>query len=313
MFEINWKKGVDENIPESEQICNRYVLLLCLFIAKRDLKYRNSIKGKNSFNQYLNYYLINKSLFSNNKKEPYNSILNKYNDKKIDHDLQINILHEYEKYNDILDDNHVCFAKLVLILSIITIFFVSILFIYNSLKSSTFPVLYALLSSVIIMLVIQSIHFLLVNKNPEHNITAYLNYYLSDRRCINSLDFLYKKIRLLSIRNSNTDTDESLHNPLVNLIHKTHNNIPDNLIIKMCDAELLIPIDNQFEIKKGKAQVFISYLYSHSNCKQTDIYKKLFINNKVQSNPYDMDRSEDQSYKSNLSKFQAEIENLCND
>lgn len=311
MFEINWKKGVDENIPENEQICNRYVLLLCLFISKRNLQYRNRMKGRNSFNQYLNYYLSNKALFSNNKKEPYISILNKHNEKKIDDDLQIKILHEYEKYNDIPNDNHVCFAKIVLILSII-IFCIFIPFICKSLKSSTFPVFYILLSSVIIMLVIQSFHFLLINKNPEYNITAYLNYYLSDRRCINSLESIYKKIKLLSINNSNTDTDASLQNPLVNLIHKTHNNIPDNLFIKMCYAELLTPIGTQFEIKRGKAQVFISYLYRHANCKQTDIYKKLFINKKIQSNPYMMDRSTEESYKSNLSKFQAEIENLCN-
>ena len=106
-------------------------------------------------------------------------------------------------------------------------------------------------------------------------------------------------------------TDAKLNNKLINLIHKTHDNLPENLFIKMLEAKLLTEKGNKFEITKNYGQRFITYLCSNAKYSQIKTYKELFSNKKIQRNIYDMDKSKDSSYKNNLSKFATEIENLC--
>lgn len=192
MKTIVWKKYNREASDKINLLSDRFVLVICLLIAKRKKLYREKWEGTRELSQYVNLLRSNTIKSELLEKPPYKQILEQINEPSVSKELQNQIFEEYKTYSacyKVTITNSTCAAMTMLICTPILLF-LGLLFLITGMS---LPV-GIILSSFSVLLFISSLRFIFVKRKPSRNINFFLNTILSDRKAFNSLNELYNEI-----------------------------------------------------------------------------------------------------------------------
>lgn len=187
-----WKYN-DKNI---QQISDKFVFLLCLYCAKRKPRFRSKI-----FEKYKNFYKDSNILQSSlTSKEPYKSILQNLDSKKVSSKFQIQLLEDFKNFAIQPENNNIhlfcVFSILCFFLLILTLGF-SFHYLAHYLKTKSFND-FPLISITLLIFSLLGIFVfskkLLAQIYPRKFINEYLNNNFSDNVCLNFIEELCKEI-----------------------------------------------------------------------------------------------------------------------
>lgn len=218
---IDWKKGVNDNKSKLEQLSNRYIFLLCIYLVKRTKRIRDKQDGWLNFQQYLNFYYKSKLLNSTLKEEePYKTILEQKDSENISNEAKVQLLKEYEKYVNTNYSTLKCIYQTILVTCLVLFFillvaFVAVLsFFIKNQTLNDFPFVLVVFLFVLPSISIIEFRNLQVLKNPSKSINTFFNITADDLKCIRTLEYLYEKITEISIINNEpesfTESNEKL-------------------------------------------------------------------------------------------------------
>lgn len=225
MKTIVWKRNNRETSDKINWLSDRFVLVICLLIAKRKKSYREKWEGIRELSQYINLLRSNTIKSELLEKTPYKEILEQINEPSVSKEVQNQIFGEYKTYSadyKVTITNWNCAAMTMLICTPILLF-LGLLFLITGMS---LPV-GIILSSFSVLLFISSLRFIFVKRKPSRDINFFLNAILCDRKAFNSLNELYNEITNIqktdvSIINVN-QTDIKIEN-----IHNEYNLVNNN-------------------------------------------------------------------------------------
>ena len=210
---IDWKKGVNDNKSKLEQLSNRYIFLLCIYLVKRTKRIRDKQDGWLNFQQYLNFYYKSKLLNSTLKEEePYKTILEQKDSENISNEAKVQLLKEYEKYVNTNYSTLKCIYQTILVTCLVLFFILLIAFVAVLpffIKNQTlkhFPFVLVVFLFVLPSISIIEFRNLQVLKNPSKSINTFFNITVGDLKCIRTLEYLYEKITEITIINNEQES-----------------------------------------------------------------------------------------------------------
>lgn len=315
---IDWKKGVNDNKSKLEQLSNRYIFLLCIYLVKRTKRIRDKQDGWLNFQQYLNFYYKSKLLNSTLKEEePYKTILEQKDSENISNEAKVQLLKEYEKYVNTNYSTLKCIYQTILVTCLVLFFillvaFVAVLsFFIKNQTLNDFPFVLVVFLFVLPSISIIEFRNLQVLKNPSKSINTFFNITADDLKCIRTLEYLYEKITEISIINNEPESFTESNEKLLDSRKVIYSDLTKEKLVKEFKKEY----PKIFE----KYPTFLEILQKHPYGNKKDVLLDENFKIKISTNRKMIlcfiDKNKTKSHKLDLIQalFEPDYSNLSNE
>lgn len=315
---IDWKKGVNDNKSKLEQLSNRYIFLLCIYLVKRTKRIRDKQDGWLNFQQYLNFYYKSKLLNSTLKEEePYKTILEQKDSENISNEAKVQLLKEYEKY---VNTNYSTLKRIyqtilvtcLVLFFILLVAFVAVLsFFIKNQTLNDFPFVLVVFLFVLPSISIIEFRNLQVLKNPSKSINTFFNITADDLKCIRTLEYLYEKITEISIINNEPESFTESNEKLLDSRKVIYSDLTKEKLVKEFKKEY----PKIFE----KYPTFLEILQKHPYGNKKDVLLDENFKIKISTNRKMIlcfiDKNKTKSHKLDLIQalFEPDYSNLSNE